>query len=49
MSTEAERLDTRKAMAYDLIQILKESPEKSYTLEELEAIISAYLKGTVEK
>lgn len=26
--TESERQDTRKAMAYDLIQILKENPEK---------------------
>ena len=28
MGTEAERQDTRKAMAYDIIQILKEKPEK---------------------
>ena len=44
MGTEAERQDTRKAMAYDLIQILKEKPEKqSHTTEEIEKIIHVYL------
>ena len=34
MGTEAERQDTRKEIAYDIIQILKEKPEKqSYTEE----------------
>lgn len=28
MGTEAERQDTRKAMAYDIVHILKEKPEK---------------------
>ena len=28
MEAEAERQDTRKAMAYDLIQILEAKPEK---------------------
>ena len=36
MGTEAERQDTRKTMAYDLIQILEARPEKeSYTTEEM--------------
>ena len=44
MGTEAERQDTRKAMAYDIIQILKEKPEKqSYTTAEIEKIIHVYL------
>ncbi len=42
---EAERLDVRKAMAYDLIQVLKEKPEKqSYTPEEIEKLIDVYIE-----
>ena len=50
MGTEAERQDTRKAMAYDLIQILKEKPEKeSYTTEEIEKLIDFYIETTEQK
>ena len=50
MGTEAERQDTRKAMAYDIIQILKEKPEKqSYTTEETEKIIHVYLTTADQK
>ena len=38
MGTEAERQDTRKAMAYDIIQILKEKPEKQ-TYKDLQRAI----------
>lgn len=47
MGPEAERQDTRKAMAYDLLQILKRSEKgKTYTYEEIEALIEAYLTGS---
>lgn len=50
MGTEAERQDTRKAMAYDIIHILKEKPEKqSYTVEEIEKIIHVYLTTADQK
>ena len=50
MGTEAERQDTRKAMAYDIIQILKEKPEKQcYTTEEIEKIIHVYLTTADQK
>ncbi|EOS62530.1 hypothetical protein [Oscillibacter sp. 1-3] len=50
MGTEIERQDTRKAMAYDIIQILKENPEKqSYTTEEIEKIIHVYLTTADQK
>lgn len=50
MGTEAERQDTRKAMAYDLIQILEAKPEKeSYTTEEMKKIIHVYLTTTDQK
>ena len=48
--TEAERQDTRKAMAYDIIRILKEKPEKqNYTTEEIEKIFNVYLTETDQK
>ena len=43
MATEADRLDARKAMAYDILKILKKDPEKRYSVEEIEAIIDAIL------
>lgn len=50
MGTEAERQDTRKAMAYDIIQILEAKPEKeSYTTEELKKIIHVYLTTSDQK
>lgn len=45
MPTEKESLMAQKAMAYDLMQILKAEPDKTYTAEELEALIAAYIKG----
>lgn len=50
MGSEAERQDTRKAMAYDLIQILEAKPEKeSYTTEEMKKIIHVYLTAADQK
>ena len=45
MPTENERTDVQKAMAYDLLRILKHNPEKTYTAEELEKLIDAYITG----
>lgn len=50
MGTESERQDTKKAMAFDLIQILKEKPEKTtYTAEEVEKIICLYVKTSSQQ
>lgn len=46
MPTENERKDVQKAMAYDLLKILKEHPDKTYTFEELERLIDAYISGS---
>ena len=36
MGTEAERQDTRKAMAFDLITMIEENPaQETYTKEEI--------------
>ena len=45
MPTENERKDVQKAMAYDLLRLLKEAPGKTYTYEELERLIDAYISG----
>ena len=45
MPTENERKDVQKAMAYDLLRILKQEPDKTYTAAELEALIDAYITG----
>ena len=45
MPTENERKDVQKAMAYDLIRIFEQNPEKSYTADELKELIDAYIRG----
>ncbi len=45
MGSEAERRDTRMAMAYQLLQVLKQKDEHTYTLEELEEIIAALVNS----
>lgn len=50
MGTEAERQETRKAMAFDLFEILEENPkQESYTVEEIKKLIKAYVKTANEK
>ena len=46
MPIENERKDIQKAMAYDLLRILKQDSEKMYSTEELEKLIDAYIAGT---
>ena len=41
MGSEAGRRDTRMAMAYQLLTILKQKDDHTYTLEELEEILDA--------
>ncbi|USF25720.1 hypothetical protein N510_000632 [Firmicutes bacterium ASF500] len=45
MPAENERKDVQKAMAYDLLRILKREPKKAYSAEELEKLIDAYITG----
>ena len=42
---EIDRIDIQKAMAYDLLRILKQEPKKAYSVEELEKLIDAYITG----
>ena len=50
MGTEAERQDTRKAMAYDLFDIIDENPaQETYTKEEIKKMIRVYIKTAEQK
>lgn len=50
MSTEAERQDTRKAMAFDLISIFEENPQQeSYSIEEIKKVIKTYVTTADQK
>lgn len=46
MPDENERKDVQKAMAYDLLRIFKQDPDKTYTATELEALIDTYITGS---
>ena len=42
---DAEMLIVKKAMALDLLFILRREPGKTYTVEDLERLIDAYITG----
>lgn len=44
-----ESMDIKKAMAYDLLTILADKGAESYTPEEVEKIIKAYIAGLAQK
>lgn len=50
MGTEAERQDTRKAMAFDLFAIIDQAKDKeSYTPEEIKKLIFMYVTTADQK
>jgi len=50
MGTDAERQDTRKAMAFDLLNIIDENPQQqTYTAEEVKKLIRVYVTTKEEK
>lgn len=50
MGTEAERQDTRKAMAYDLLTALDENTEKqTYTTDEVKKLIRMFVDVANQK
>ncbi len=50
MGTEAERQDTRKAMAYDLCNIIDEDPaQQTYTKDEIKKLIKVYVTTADQK
>lgn len=50
MPSERESNEVKKSMAYDLLQIVEENPEKkTYTAEEVKAMIKAYISTATAK
>jgi hypothetical protein len=50
MGTEAERQDTRKAMAFDIFTILDKEPSKeTYTKEEIKKLLTLYITTADQK
>lgn len=48
--TETERQDTRKAMAFDLCEIIDEDPsQETYTKEEIKKLIRVYVTTADQK
>lgn len=45
MSTEREIVMFQKSTVYDLIEIISEKPDTTYTAEEIIALMRAYIKG----
>lgn len=45
MLSEKEILIIQKATMFDLKQILEANPDKTYTVEEIKALIDAYIAG----
>lgn len=43
MPTEKEIVMLQKATVYDIRRILEENPDKTYTLQELQQILDAYI------
>ena len=45
MPTEKEVVLIQKATIYDLMRMIEENPDKSYTPEELKKLFDAYITG----
>lgn len=50
MPTDRESAEIKKAMAYDLFEILETQPEQqTYTAEEVKKLIKAYIAASTQK
>ncbi len=45
MSTEKEIIMFQKSTVYDILQLIKKNPDKTYTADELEELLTSYVKG----
>ena len=45
MPSEKELIMYQKSTVLDLLQLIKRDPDKTYTAEELEDLMMAYVKG----
>ena len=50
MDCRDRRQDTRKAMAYDLINLIEENPkQETYTAEEVKKLIKTYIASSTSR
>lgn len=49
MPSEKELIMYQKSTILDLLQIIKQDPDRTYTAEELEDLMMAYVKGLEQK
>ncbi len=50
MPTDRESAEIKKAMAYDLLEILESKPEQqTYTAEEIKKLIKNYISASTQK
>ena len=50
MPTDREATEIKKAMAYDLIDVIESNAQKQeYSPEEIKALIKAYIAGLAQK
>ena len=45
MYSDKEIIMFKKSTIYDLLQLIERDPGKTYTAEELETLMAAYIKG----
>lgn len=43
--TDLERQDAKKATVYDLQKLFEKEPNKTYTVDEIKALMDAYIAG----
>ena len=49
MGSEAERQDTKKAMAYDLFLLLNQTEKDTYTVDEIKQLVTNYISASTSK
>jgi len=49
MPSEKELLMYQKSTIYDVIRLIKSEPGRTYTTDELEALLNAYIEGLEQK
>ncbi len=49
MPSEKELIMYQKSTIYDIIRLIKKDPDKSYTADELEAMLNVYAEGLEQK
>lgn len=49
MPSEKELIMYQKSTIYDILKLIKREPDRTYTADELEALLNAYVEGLEQK